>query len=235
MVEFHGTLSERTVWLRYFHAMKTSTRVAHQRLTRLCFTDFDREMVLVADHKNRDAGDHEIRGVGRLSKVRGTNEAEFALVVSDRFQGLGPGHQAPRTPAPDRPRREHRPDLRPHPCREHRDEAHLRKVRIPSGSRHRRLGDRGRDRALNPPNSTANWGDGTDYARRSRRILLVQNLISFRSKIAVGENVFVAPATRCRISNLCRAQSLDPHVARFVVIIRPNLGDRTPGALAASG
>jgi acetyltransferase len=91
MVEFHGTLSERTVWLRYFHAIKTSTRVAHQRLTRLCFTDFDREMVLVADHKNRDAGNHEIRGVGRLSKVRGTNEAEFALVVSDRFQGLGLG------------------------------------------------------------------------------------------------------------------------------------------------
>ena len=30
-------------------------------------------------------------GVGRLSKVRGTNEAEFALVVSDRFQGLGLG------------------------------------------------------------------------------------------------------------------------------------------------
>ena len=31
------------------------------------------------------------RGVGRLSKIRGTSEAEFALVVSDRFQGLGLG------------------------------------------------------------------------------------------------------------------------------------------------
>jgi acetyltransferase len=91
MVEFHGTLSERTVSLRYFHAMKFSTRVAHERLTRLCFTDFDREMVLVADHKNHEAGDHEIRGVGRLSKIRGTNEAEFALLVSDRFQGQGLG------------------------------------------------------------------------------------------------------------------------------------------------
>ena len=52
---------------------------------------FDREMVLVADHKNPETGVHEIRGVGRLSKLRGTNEAEFALLVSDRFQGRGLG------------------------------------------------------------------------------------------------------------------------------------------------
>ena len=36
-------------------------------------------------------GDHEILGVGRLCKVRGTDEAEFALVVSDRFQRQGLG------------------------------------------------------------------------------------------------------------------------------------------------
>ncbi len=91
MVEFHSTLSERTVWLRYFHAFKLSTRVAHQRLTRLCFTDFDREMVLVAEYKQSEAGHREIRGVGRLSRIRGTGEAEFALLVGDRFQGLGLG------------------------------------------------------------------------------------------------------------------------------------------------
>ncbi len=91
MVAFHGTLSERTIELRYFHAMKFSTRVAHQRLTRICFIDYDREMALVADRKIADTGDHEILGVGRLCKVRGTDEAEFSLVVSDRFQlqGLG--------------------------------------------------------------------------------------------------------------------------------------------------
>jgi acetyltransferase len=91
MIKFHGDLSERTVALRYFHAMKLSTRIAHERLTRLCFTDFDREMVLVVDHKNEATGSHEIRGVGRLSRVRGTNEGEFALLVSDRFQGNGLG------------------------------------------------------------------------------------------------------------------------------------------------
>jgi acetyltransferase len=91
LVTFHGTLSERSVSLRYFHAMKFSARVAHERLTRICFIDYDREMALVADRKSPETGEHEILGVGRLSKVRGTNEAEFALVVSDRFQGLGLG------------------------------------------------------------------------------------------------------------------------------------------------
>jgi acetyltransferase len=91
MVAFHGTLSDRSIELRYFHAMKLSTRVAHNRLTRICFIDYDREMALVADRQIADTGDHEILGVGRLCKVRGTDEAEFALVVGDRFQlqGLG--------------------------------------------------------------------------------------------------------------------------------------------------
>ncbi|MGZ3472222.1 MAG: GNAT family N-acetyltransferase, partial [Isosphaeraceae bacterium] len=91
LVKFHGTLSERSVSLRYFHAMKLTARVAHERLVRICFIDYDREMALVADRKNPETGEHEIRGVGRLSKVRGTDEAEFALVVSDPYQGLGLG------------------------------------------------------------------------------------------------------------------------------------------------
>ncbi len=91
LVKFHGTLSERSVSLRYFHAMKFTARVAHERLTRICFIDYDREMALVADRKNPETGEHEIRGVGRLSKIRGTDDAEFALLVSDRYQGLGLG------------------------------------------------------------------------------------------------------------------------------------------------
>jgi acetyltransferase len=91
LVKFHSTLSERSVSLRYFHAMKFTARVAHERLTRICFIDYDREMALVADRKNPENGEHEILGVGRLSKIRGTNEAEFALVVSDRYQRQGLG------------------------------------------------------------------------------------------------------------------------------------------------
>ena len=78
--------------LRYFHAMKLSTRVAHERLTRICFIDYDREMALVAERPVPEAdGGREILGVGRLSKIRGTDDAEFALLISDRFQKRGLG------------------------------------------------------------------------------------------------------------------------------------------------
>jgi acetyltransferase len=91
MVKFHGTLSERSVALRYFHAMKLSARVAHERLTRICFIDYDREMALVVESRDADTGDRAILGVGRLGKLFGRNEAEFALVISDQAQGKGLG------------------------------------------------------------------------------------------------------------------------------------------------
>jgi acetyltransferase len=91
IVKFHGTLSDRSVVLRYFHAMTLSSRVAHERLTRICFIDYDREMALVTEHQDPQTGTREIIGVGRLSKIRGMNEAEFALIVSDPFQSKGIG------------------------------------------------------------------------------------------------------------------------------------------------
>ncbi len=68
--------------------MKLSTRVAHERLTRICFIDYDREMALVAERQDPEAdGGREILGVGRLSKLRGTDEAEFALLIADSSKG----------------------------------------------------------------------------------------------------------------------------------------------------
>ncbi|QZZ19334.1 bifunctional acetate--CoA ligase family protein/GNAT family N-acetyltransferase [Leptothermofonsia sichuanensis E412] len=91
MIQFHKTLSEQSVYFRYFHLMKLSQRTAHDRLTRICFIDYDREMALVADYKSPETGLHEILAVARLSKLHGTNEAEFALLVSDRYQCQGLG------------------------------------------------------------------------------------------------------------------------------------------------
>ena len=51
MVAFHQALSERACYLRYFHPLKLSQRIAHERLTRICFIDYDREMALVAEHR----------------------------------------------------------------------------------------------------------------------------------------------------------------------------------------
>ena len=91
MVKFHGTLSEQSVYLRYFHMEKLDSRVAHDRLLRKCFIDYDREMALVADRQDPSTGEHEILAVGRLTKEPGSPEAEVAVLVSDRAQKQGLG------------------------------------------------------------------------------------------------------------------------------------------------
>ena len=90
IVRFHETLSERSVYLRYFHVLNLERRVAHERLTRLCFIDYDREMALVAERTNLGNAAQEILGVARLTRHNG-DVAEFAVVVSDKVQGLGLG------------------------------------------------------------------------------------------------------------------------------------------------
>jgi acetyltransferase len=88
MVRFHETLSERSVYLRYFHHLPLSARVNHERLTRVCFIDYDREMVLVAESANS-----EIVAVGRLTRERASADAEFALLVSDAWHERGLGSE----------------------------------------------------------------------------------------------------------------------------------------------
>jgi acetyltransferase len=91
MVTFHKTLSEQSVYHRYFSQLKLDQRIAHERLTRICFNDYDREIALVVEHHPEGNGPREILGVGRLSKARGVNEGEFALLISDKWQREGIG------------------------------------------------------------------------------------------------------------------------------------------------
>jgi acetyltransferase len=93
MVQFHKKLSDSTVYMRYLGFMKLEQRIAHERLTRICFIDYDREMVLVAERPVGPSRDSEILGVGRLSKSHGRNEAEFAVLIGDDFQKLGLGSE----------------------------------------------------------------------------------------------------------------------------------------------
>jgi acetyltransferase len=90
MIGFHKELSERSVYLRYFQPLKLSQRTTHERLTQICFIDYNRDMALVVERKNQ-AGEPEILAVGRLSKLRGIPEAELAALVRDGAQGMGLG------------------------------------------------------------------------------------------------------------------------------------------------
>ncbi len=90
LISFHQKLSERSVYLRYFQPLKLTQRTAHERLTRICFIDYNREMALVAERKN-EAGEPELLAVGRLSKIHGRDEAELAAVAIDAAQHKGLG------------------------------------------------------------------------------------------------------------------------------------------------
>jgi acyl-CoA synthetase (NDP forming) len=83
--------TQQSVYFRYFHLIKLSQRIAHELLTRMCFIDYDREMALVADTKHPETAAQEILAIAWLSKLHGTKEAEFALMVSDRVQDRGLG------------------------------------------------------------------------------------------------------------------------------------------------
>ncbi len=91
IVAFHRTLSEQSVYLRYFHLITLNSRTTHERLTRICFTDYDREMALVVDRRDPADGSHSVLAVGRLSRVHGEAAAEFSMLVSDPWQHQGLG------------------------------------------------------------------------------------------------------------------------------------------------
>ena len=93
MVKFHTALSEESVYLRYFHTAQLGTRVAHERLIRRCFIDYDREMALVAELPDSRTGSTCIAGVARLLRLAPTEEAEIGVIVADEFQRRGLGSE----------------------------------------------------------------------------------------------------------------------------------------------
>ena len=90
IVRFHATLSPETVRARYGTDLALADRTAHERLTRICFVDYDREIALIAE-----TGDvspiPEIVGVARLSRIHATDDAQLSLVVADAWHGRGIG------------------------------------------------------------------------------------------------------------------------------------------------
>ncbi len=103
---FHETLSEHSVLQRYLQPLNLQQRIGHERMTRICFNDYDREIALVAempDGTSLDATSLDMKargakivGVARLTKHRGLDAdgaATFALLVSDDQQRRGLGNE----------------------------------------------------------------------------------------------------------------------------------------------
>ena len=90
IVAFHDRLSERTVVQRYFTALDLNARTAHDRLTRICFIDYDRELAFVAEANDPVVGP-VIGGVSRMIREDHGRSATLAVVIADDFQGQGLG------------------------------------------------------------------------------------------------------------------------------------------------
>ncbi len=91
MVRFHQGLSDESVRTRFFYTISLNQRISHERLVRVCLSDYDRQIALVAEINDPKTNHPEIMGVGRLGKIHGTSDAEFSLLVSDRWQNQGVG------------------------------------------------------------------------------------------------------------------------------------------------
>ncbi len=96
MVAFHAKLSEQSIYQRYFHLLTLDQRTSHERLVKVCFGDYDREIALVAERRDTGAEESELLAVGRLSKAHLMNEAELAVLIADEYQNRGLGSELAR-------------------------------------------------------------------------------------------------------------------------------------------
>ncbi len=87
LIAYHKELSENSVRQRYFDFISLDKRIAHERLLRICFNDFDREIALVAQEEKT----RKIAGVIRLSRIPGRGEAVMTMLIADTFHGQGIG------------------------------------------------------------------------------------------------------------------------------------------------
>ena len=93
MVKFHEGLSDHAIYQRYFQKVKLRTRISHQRLSRVCFLDYDREIALLAELHDPKTGEYRIVAVATLGKLPHRNDGEVAVLVSDDYQRQGLGKE----------------------------------------------------------------------------------------------------------------------------------------------
>lgn len=91
MIDFHKSLSSQSVYFRFFGPVALDQRIAHERLCRMCFIDYEQEIGLVVVYEDPKTARRRILGVARIHKVHATPDVQFAVAVSDAYhrQGIG--------------------------------------------------------------------------------------------------------------------------------------------------
>lgn len=97
LTKFHESLSDRSVYMRFMNPMLLSERAAHERLSRIAHSDYDREITLVADRHTAAPDDLRIVAASRMTKLHGVNTARFSMLISDCCQNKGIGAELMRS------------------------------------------------------------------------------------------------------------------------------------------
>lgn len=85
MINFFHTLAKKSILKTFLKELDYSELIAKNRLKRLCFTDYDREIILVAEKKVKEK--REILAIARLTKILNSEEAFFSVIVKKEWQG----------------------------------------------------------------------------------------------------------------------------------------------------
>jgi acetyltransferase len=89
---FHAGLSPETVMSRYGVHRPLAERVAHSRLTRICFADYDRQFAIVSMVQGAGPdGEDEMVGMARVSRVHASEDRQLTMTVADAWQRRGVG------------------------------------------------------------------------------------------------------------------------------------------------
>jgi acetyltransferase len=86
IAELFNSFSEQTIVLRFFQRFP---HLSHEQLVRYCQIDYDRELALVCVIE--EDGHEKIIGDVRMIKQADMETADMAIMVSDKWQGLGVG------------------------------------------------------------------------------------------------------------------------------------------------
>ena len=90
--DFYQSVSEQSLRQEYLRTLHYDDLTAHERLIRICYIDYDREITLVTEIKNEDKI-RKILAIARFSKLKNSNDAAFSLLVKDTWQNMGIGKE----------------------------------------------------------------------------------------------------------------------------------------------
>jgi len=88
MHELAASVSQETIRTRFFSSIRD---MSHEWLILFCNVDYDRHMAIVAEITEN--GNRKIIGVGRVIMDADFHSGELALLVHDRYQRQGLGHE----------------------------------------------------------------------------------------------------------------------------------------------